>query len=309
MLIGAGNMAVEYAKVFIKMERPFIVIGRGSESARRFTQQTGVPVLTGEMKDILIQLDEIPSTAIVAVSLESLAEVTIELIRRGVERILVEKPAGLTPEEIDRVAQVANHYEAKVFVAYNRRFYASVMYLAHAIELDGGVASFHFEFTEWSHVVVRLDKPKNVLANWFYANSTHVLDLAFYLGGKPSAIATFKAGALEWHPDGSIFSGAGVTERGALFSYHSNWESVGRWGVEILTRKRKYILRPLEKVRVQEIGSLEDKEVEIDDRLDKMFKPGLYKQTETFLEGHDWQLLNINEQANNVSEVYKKIIG
>ena len=37
----------------------------------------------------------------------------------------------------------------------------------------------------------------------------------------------------------ALVAGAGVTENGALFSYHANWEAPGRWSVEIMTKKRR----------------------------------------------------------------------
>ncbi|HUQ72051.1 MAG TPA: hypothetical protein VM165_21155, partial [Planctomycetaceae bacterium] len=44
-------------------------------------------------------------------------------------------------------------------------------------------------------------------------------------------------------------------------------------------------LRPMEALGVQEIGSVEVKPFALDDRLDREFKPGIYRQTEAFLGG------------------------
>ena len=107
------------------------------------------------------------------------------------------------------------------------------------------------------------------------------------------------AGGLDWHPKASIYAGAGVSENGALFSYHANWESAGRWGVEILTPKRKLILRPLEKLTIQNKDSLVTEEVLLNDRLDINFKPGLYLQVKSLL-GSKANLLTIQEQVKNV---------
>ena len=38
--------------------------------------------------------------------------------------------------------------------------------------------------------IEKLNKVPGIKENWFLGNSTHVVDLAFYLGGKPKQIST-----------------------------------------------------------------------------------------------------------------------
>ena len=169
------------------------------------------------------------------------------------------------------------------------------------IARDGGVTSFNFEFTEWSHVISPLKKGEGEKEKWFLGNSTHVVDLAFYLGGSPKDLSSYTSGGLDWHPSASIFCGAGISNLGALFSYTANWESAGRWGVEILTKDHKLILRPLEKLRIQKRGSITANFVEdINYSLDDKFKPGLYIQTEKFLKNKFREMCSIREQAEAV---------
>ena len=85
---------------------------------------------------------------IIAVSCEALAATAIELMGVGIRKILLKKPAGLTIQQIHAVCEHAKKAEAWIFVAYNRRFYASVTKARKLIEGDGGVQSFNFEFTE-----------------------------------------------------------------------------------------------------------------------------------------------------------------
>ena len=42
-------------------------------------------------------------------------------------------------------------------MAYNRRFYASTMKAREIIQSEGGVRNFHFEMTEWAHVIGKID--------------------------------------------------------------------------------------------------------------------------------------------------------
>lgn len=294
-LVGTGSMAVDYARVFAALSRPLVVIGRGAGSAEKFTAATTLPVVTGGLATFLASDPVLPDAAVVATGVDQLASVTLALLERGVRRILVEKPAGLDGEEIGRVAAATRARGAEVFVAYNRRFYASTRRAREIIEEDGGVSSFTFEFTEWSHQVVAHHAPDAVKRRWLLANSSHVIDLAFHLGGRPRQLVGFSSGSLPWHPHGSAWSGAGITEAGAPFAYHADWDAPGRWGVEILTSARRLILRPMEKLQVQRRASVAIVEEPIDDALDKQLKPGLFAQTKAFLEGERGILPDIEE--------------
>jgi len=306
-LIGASPMALEYAKVLDALNVSYEVIGRGETSATEFEIKCGHPVRMGGHKKWIDQGEiPIPATAIVAVGVEQLASVTIDLLRKGVKHILVEKPAGLNAYEINRVANETEKHSVNVYIAYNRRFYASVHKAREIIADDGGVTSFNFEFTEWSHEIVRQNKVPGIKENWFLANSTHVVDLAFYLGGEPQKISSYTAANLNWHPKASIFAGAGITENGALFSYYANWESAGRWSVEMLTKEHRLIFQPLEKLQIQKRGSIQIDFVDgIDYSLDERYKPGLYLQTANFLNGKFEHMIDIYRFNSMINVFYK----
>ena len=141
------------------------------------------------------------------------------------------------------------------------------------------------------------------------ANSSHVADMAFYLGGEPKELYSCTTGGNDWHPTATVFAGAGVTHSGALFSYQANWGAPGRWGVEILTHKHRYIFRPLEKLQILKHNTVSVEPVEIDDRLDLEFKPGLYRQTESFLnENPNAPLQDIHKHYEKIITCYEKII-
>lgn len=302
-LIGAGQMAADYLKVLQSLDVKTAVVGRSESSAASFEQKTGAHVVRGGVETLLESCANPPSHAIVAVAVKDLAHTTRVLANGGVKSILVEKPAGLNFNEIRELCTLVAG-KSKVYVGYNRRFYASVLQAKNMIAEDGGVTSFQFEFTEWSHVVETIPDEK-VKANWFLANSTHVIDMAFFLGGDPVELCAFSAGELQWHNGGAIYSGAGVSQTGAPFSYSANWLAPGRWGVEVMTRKRRFIFRPLEKLQVQQIGSVAFSEVPLEGDFDQKFKPGLYLQVEAFLEGSSPSLLSLDEHASRLSFMEK----
>jgi predicted dehydrogenase len=311
LLVGAGKMAIAYTKVLQALNLRMTVVGRCENTALAFQQVTGVPAASGGLEQwLLTHKSQIPTAAIVAVSINQLKSVTAALIEAGVKRILVEKPAGVDGIELQYLSDLATKSGADVRVAYNRRFLASVLAARQACQEDGGLLSMHFEFTEWTSRIGQGSHPDEVLANWFLANSTHVVDLAMFLGGTPVQISSFVARGLDWHPQASVFSGAGITDSGTLFSYHANWESAGRWGIELRTRKRRLLLCPLEELQEQIRDTIVVTGVDIDDRLDREFKPGFYRQAQAFLQGQDIASLpTIQEHAQRNEKIYQQIVS
>ncbi len=306
-LVGAGPMARAYAKVLAALGRDFEVVGRGDTSATDFERETGLAVRRGGIAAFLAGAPAPAAAAIVAAPVEGLAACTVALIEHGVPRLLVEKPAGLDRREIEQVAARAAARGTEVSVAYNRRFHASTAKALELIAADGGATSLEFEFTEKT-TIGDLPKPPEVKASWFLANSTHVVDLAFFLAGEPVSLAAEVAGALPWHSRGAVFAGAGRTDRGVLFSYRADWRSAGRWGVDIYTAERRLVLRPLEALQQQVRGQVTLEPVRIDDALDRTFKPGVYRQVAAFLDGERGRLCTLAQHCGRLG-YYDRMAG
>lgn len=302
IIFGVGPIGIEYTKIFKSLGYSVIAVGRGESSRKSFEIETGIKPLSWfeiDFNDFLL-----PSIAIVAVGEAQLGLVTERLILSKCQKILVEKPGGSSYSDVEKLAALASANGCDVRVAYNRRYYASVIRGKEIIEEDGGVRSFHFDFSEWSHKIEPLSKECGVKERWFFHNSSHVVDLAFYLGGWPSNISSLSERPMSWHPVG-LFVGMGKTDTGALFSYNSDWKGPGRWGIELTTEKHRLIYRPLEKLQIQEVGTIATNFVEIDESMDELYKPGFYKQVEAFLSG-DESLPCIQEQLAHL-KTYKEI--
>jgi predicted dehydrogenase len=308
-IIGTGPMAQAYAKVLIHLEKEFKVVGRGNESANKFKSEIGVQPLTGGIEAFLrdnnfCDLDYV----IITTGTEALMPILKMVLISGAGKILIEKPAAISIDELLENEVFLRPYGDQVFVAYNRRFYASVQEVIKLIAEDGGLESMHFEFTEWAHKIEPLQKAEGVKENWFFANSTHVVDLAFFIAGKPKDWKAYsQSGKLGWHSK-TKFAGSGITEKDVLFSYHSNWESAGRWGIELMTSKRKFYLKPLELIDIQKVGSVLIESHEFDKELDILFKPGLLLQLNYFINNKN-ELLSLNLHIENSKLVYSKILN
>jgi predicted dehydrogenase len=304
-LVGTGPIGIEYAKVLKAQKISFIAIGKDIKAVNQFRQITSHEALSGGLEHFLKGKPVLSGAAIAAVNIEALPDVAIQLLQYGVKKILIEKPAGIQIENIREISRVTDRFRAQVYVAYNRRFFASVLAAQTIIKKDGGVTSFSFEFTEHLDQIRDFQLSPSVKKNWMIANS-HPIDLAFFLGGRPKIIYAFQKKGCSW-PYSAIFSGAGISDRGALFSYNANWESPGRWGVEILTGKHRLIFKPLEKLQVQNLESNSVDFIKIDDSLDRKFKPGFYRQVQAWMKKPE-SLLTIKNHLENF-KIYEKIKG
>lgn len=306
LLIGAGQMATHYARVLLELGANFQTVGRSVAAVEAFRDATGLPAVPGGMERYLANHDS-PTMAIVAVDVPNLATVTRALLDAGVTSILVEKPVGLTTREVRDVAREASIRHANVFVAYNRRFYASTNAARRMVEEDGGLLTVEFEFTEWAARVATSVTVAPVKERWIIANSSHVLDLAFFFAGMPADHRSWRVGSLPWHDSGARFVGAGVTDRGVPFSYHAAWDAPGRWGVTLRTQARRLRLQPMEQL-YESLDGVTETQVELDDAVDRRFKPGLLLQVEAFLAGEDDRLCSIEEHAAMMG-IYSGIAG
>ena len=147
------------------------------------------------------------------------------------------------------------------------------------------------------------------MQTWLVGNSSHVIDLAFYFTGLPKKWVSYRSGSLIWHKSASTFAGAGVSETGVLFNFSANWDSAGRWGLELHTKARKLIFRPMEELKVINRGSFEMIEMPlINSNLDIDFKPGLYLQTKNFI-SRDFDVLKTLDQQITFVKLCEEIGG
>jgi predicted dehydrogenase len=300
VVAGAGPMAEEHIKALLRhgLEADRVLVAaRRPEAAAELAARHGVRAAA---------LDEASApTAIVAVSEDVLAPVASALLARGARRVLVEKPGSLEPGSLAGA-------EGDVYVGYNRRFYPSVTRARELIAADGGPLALTFDFTEIEERVLaeagRRGLGERTLRRWGIANSLHVIDLAFHLAGAPVRLDVERAGALAWHPSGSVFSGSGRTDSGALFAYVAVWGGAGRWGVEVTTAKRRLVLRPLEALWEQRRGSFDLVPVVLP-REPEGVKPGLSGQLAAFLAEEPGPTLCGRDEAARRLELAERMLG
>lgn len=307
-LIGTGYMAREYAKILVSLKQEFIAVGRGLESSEKFKKEFGVKVEVGGVSKFLEKKPAIANYAIVCTPVDTLASVTLELLRYGFKNILVEKPGGISSDQLKELRSEADERSSKVLIGYNRRFYASTLELKKRLEEEELIAA-NFEITEWSNVIKNEPCTSEVKEKWIYANTSHVIDLVLNVTGPLKSFTAYTAGSLDWHSSASRFVGSGLTENDVVISYMGYWDGPGRWSAEFITKNNRYVFRPMEKLQVQKINSVSLDEVQdIDYSLEQEFKPGLYLQTTALLNNEYENFCTLEEQIINF-DLYNTIAG
>lgn len=284
LVIGAGTIASEYVKVLLAQGHRPIVVGRGEGNIAKVKDAyPEAEAFSGGLENWL-QHHDAPIHAIVATPIEQLSSATQALLNNGVLHILAEKPLTYSLKEARELTTKASSNNATIALAFNRRSYVSVQEAKKLIDADGGVSSFHFDFTEATFRIDPNNYGKETNRFWGIANSSHVIDTAFYLGGSPVNMESKQYGeAVSWHPEGSIFTGMGETDQGAPFTYNANWGCPGKWNIEIVTKERKLLFSPMERLHQQLRGSFKVEQVELDYSLDIDYKPGFYNQVSNWV--------------------------
>ena len=278
------------------------VVGRGKTNTNIFFEKSGLRPVSGGL-DKFLKNNEAPEEAIVAVNADQLYSCSKLLLEKGCKRILLEKPGSLLLEELKILKELADKNFAEVYIAYNRRFYKSIRTLLEKLKFEGPISSINFEFTEFGY---KLKDDQNLNLNlknkWVLCNSTHVLDTVFSLIGLPAnkSWCSFTTSSSQWHPSGMNFNGAGVSQKKIPFSFHSNWDAPGRWGIEICTRKKRFLLRPFEKLYEMKLGEFKYEKVNLYNNSEDQFKPGLLLQCREFFGDNlsELSLCSLEEQID-----------
>lgn len=308
LIVGAGKIAEHYLRILIDLSCDIIVVGRGKERINELkVKYPGIKTFSGGL-DQWLGSNTPPGYAIIATPIAQLYSLTASLINAGCPNVLVEKPLTFNPKEAEYIQRIATERGSRVDIAFNRRNYCSVIKAKELIAADGGVSSFHFDFSEAIHRVNLEKFTTEELKLWGIANSSHVIDTAFYLGGKPKWMDSKHYGnAVDWHPAGSIFTGMGESINGSPFTYHANWGSPGRWNIEIMTPERRLLFSPMERLHQQLKGSFKIELVDLDYSLDIDYKPGFHQQVLTWINGGKY-LMKLNELIDDL-KTCKKIFS
>lgn len=248
LLIGAGNIAKHHLNALLRLNiNDITVISNTSNQDSDFLKNSNIKFFSGGFEKNLPKLEEKDIT-IIATPIHLLVDVAKFAIKNGQNNILIEKPGSLYSNNL--LFEKTEKNLQTVRIAYNRLTYPSLHKLKKLTQDDGGITSCRFTMTEWIDKIDLTNNIDDVYQRWGISNSLHVISMVSNLIGLPKEIDAKQSGYLDWHKSGSIFVGSGISEKSIPFSYHADWKSNGRWGIEVFTEKNSYLLTPLEQLFV-----------------------------------------------------------
>lgn len=244
MIIGGSEISRQYVLALLKLGlKDITVIAKTGDYISEFCKENKINLLTGGFEKNISSIENVNIT-IVAPPIPQTVSATKIAIENGQKNILMEKPGSLYHQELSSMGRLFSSLDIRV--GYNRLVYPNYHKLKDLVKSEGGITSCRFTFTERLGTInFEKDEPE-VYKRWGISNSLHVITMAFELIGMPEEIHPYQYGSIDWHPSGSIFVGDGLSKQNIPFTYHADWGSGGRWGIEVNTKENSYQLIPLE---------------------------------------------------------------
>ena len=308
VIVGGAYMAIEYLKALRKLKiKNITVIANKGHQIQGYCDAYKIKLLKGGFMKCLKQVPK-SDLVIIAPLLTLTMDALTEVLKYEHQNILLEKPGSLYHTELSSTGR--KNAKKRIKIAYNRLAYPSLHKLKRLVKKDGGITSCRFTFTEWLDRIDFKKDPREVYDYWGISNSTHVISMAFDLIGMPKKLITIQQGQLKWHKSGKVFVGSGISEQNIPFSYHADWGSGGRWGIEIMTKKNSYRLMPLEQLEMCPTGKTTWQPIKLDTCFDDV-KQGVAEELSIMLSNNKKldSILPSLDEGSKINKIGMKIFG
>lgn len=306
--IGAGYMAFEHMKAFGDIVG--VQLSGIYSRTRSRAEKLALEYSSGAVFDSIGELYEETEADLVVIAVPELSvrEVCQEAFKYP-WMCLIEKPAGYDVPDAEAILAAARLNNRKVFLALNRRQYSSTRAVLDDLVNHKGQRLVHVYDQENPLVAFESGQPQQVVDNWMFANSIHVIDyFRLFCRGELLSVDNLSP----WQLGEPCFVLAKLTySSGDIGMYEAVWEGPGPWAVTVTTHSRRWELRPLEQAVFQDYKSRQIESISVNP-WDKQFKPGLRRQAEEAiraLRGEPHRLATLEEglQTMNIAaRIYDK---
>ena len=278
-LVGAGRMARHHLLAFSDIPQVQLVgiTSRTLEKAEALAQEFNINAIYKDIGDMYSHAR--PDLVIIVVSVQAIKEVTLACFHHP-WTILIEKPFGLNLEEALVLIESAKARKQNTYVALNRRFYSSTRAALADIQQSSGKRFIRIQDQQNQIAALKAGHPAEVVNNWIFANSIHLIDYFLQFGrGKIRSVTPVTADRIKQSEPCFIVSKVDF-DSGDVGLYEGIWNGPGPWAVTVTTEDGTlWELHPLEQARVQRLSSSENVTVPIHE-WDLKFKAGLRLQAE-----------------------------
>ncbi|MDO6351102.1 Gfo/Idh/MocA family oxidoreductase [Synechococcus sp. YX-04-1] len=305
--VGAGYMASEHIYAFASCPDVELVGIHSRSTHRAEALSTLNPGL--EVFPTIESLHSQTNADLVVIAVPELACQTIcEQAFKHPWTLLIEKPVGYTLTQARQIERTAAALGAKAYVALNRRFYGSTLQLQNALQSTEGQRVVTILDQEDAESALAAGQPAEVVHNWMYANSIHLIDYFAQLC-RGDHIGTEIL--TPWKPNkpGPVIAHLQFSS-GDIGLYQAVWNAPGPWSVAVSTTPLRAELRPIEQLNLQRAGSRQP-ELQARDPLDQQFKPGLLRQAQAAIQAAKGQstMLPSLKEANRSMALVASIYG
>ena len=305
-IVGAGYMAQEHARALSSIDGVELVgvCGRTRQRAEALANAHGVPVYQSIAQ---MYADTQADAVVVTVNELSMPDVCAESFRFPWVSLL-EKPVGVNLQVAREILEQRRRANARAFVAFNRRSYSATRQALRELAGDDGPRLISVLDQEDQNAARAAGQPEEVVRNWMYANSIHLIDYFSFMAR--GDVVSIEHGA-PWTPESPSFVTATIRfSSGDVGVYQAVWNAPGPWSVTVTNRKVRLEMRPVEKLAIQRLGERRLTEVQ-PEPVDTEYKPGLRYQAEqliSVLEGRRAGLATLDDSMRSM-ELCARIYG
>jgi predicted dehydrogenase len=250
-VVGAGSMAREHTRAFAAV--PGITVAgihsRTRPRAEALAREMGIPHVCDSLEELHGRTGA--RLAVVAVSEPAMKAVALAAFEFP-WTLLLEKPPGLVPEETEEIAAVARRRGRDVRVALNRQWIGSTQAAIDGLREHDAPRFVKVQDQQSLSQAAAIGHPPEVVRNWMFANSIHLVDYFRYLArGEARRVDHLQP----WKGEGTDVLLARVEfSSGDVGLYEAVWYAPGPWAVTVTVPKRRWELRPLEQLTIQALG-------------------------------------------------------
>ncbi len=304
-LVGAGGMILEHGRAFAAVPGVELVgiTNRTRSKAEDMAKELGVPKVFDSIEEMWQETGA--DLLVMAVYETAILEIAKECFSHPWS-VFMEKPVGLDYAEAKAVAEAAAAAGTKAWVGLNRRALASTNAVLKDLSDDPGPRYIHVQDQQSLETARIIGHADEVVKNWMYANSIHLVDYLMALGrGKVTKVEPLVPWSFE---NPTIVLAKVEFDSGDIGLYEAIWNGPGPWACTVSTPRRRWEMKPLEAARFQNADERILHEVEIG-AADTDYKPGFLVQAQRVIEawnGQDNEAPTL-EDALQTTELVAKI--
>lgn len=269
-------MAREHIRAFRDVPGVAVVgiYNRTRARAEALAVEYGIPVVADSVAELC---ERTRADLVVMAVLETAANAVAQSCFEFPWTVLMEKPPGLNLADARAIQSAARRRQRRVLVALNRRFLASTQVVLADLATNPEPRFIHAQDQEDLKSAASFGYPKELVANWMYANSIHVVDY-LRVFGRGAVRSVSPSRPWDGRSPGVVVATIEF-DSGDHGLYTAVWNGPAPWSVSVSTPAKRWELRPLEQAAFQLQGERRQQTIEMSG-WDQQFKPGFRLQAE-----------------------------